>query len=668
MSTLTQWANIDKLRNKRMNSSELNLTLDQQEIFSPNKTLTRRLLFPAEASKLPPSSRGVCLAYPEGQLKTAWDLIAIVCMSVQAVIVPLTLAFSNAPDYWYYLDFSTQLFFCLDIALNFNLAYYELGALVTSRRKIATHYMKRWFIIDLVSTASIDYVLYCEEPCSSQLHLKSIQLLRLAKAMRLIRLAKLNKIFFRLEDSWSNKSITSCLLFGRLVLILCIFAHWIACLWIFIGNLSIAGPNSWIASMDVQDETASVVYVTALYWSLTTMVSLGYGDVKPTNTTEIYFGSFAVVVASVVLQYLLGNITAFIAEMSASEALYREQSIALNCFMKEKAFPENLRGKVKRYLDFIWEHSKNTPLESSIILPFLSKPLRNEIFTKTRGVVFKTLSVFQSHFSRQVLQLSENLTQMIYAPEDIIISEGELTSTIYFIQAGVVDVYHKSSRSSYKQLSDGQFFGEVAFFSKLPRTASVRTECFTEIYALERAVMDEVCKESPESATQLMLLQQNILEGNLICIGIMCYVCEKPGHVAIHCTSVLIINDKQKLALEWVKNRSKRSKKINAGRSNTGSHTRKQKLAKTPVSRTAHKSPYMQRVVKDYLSSFTGSSKRKKAQPRYSQILYHDSEQSNITEGAEQLSLSNMRDSNVRETIKIQYDSEEEVSLKGSEM
>lgn len=631
MSLIHQWSRISTLRRKYADKQNESLSVEGNESFiRPYRTLTKELLFPATFKHVEISNSSTCLIFPDSHIKTTWDLGAALCISLQAMLIPVNLAFESVSDWWVYLDLAMLVYFTLDILFNFNLAFYELGALITDRRQIAVGYLKGWCFIDVLATIPFDMVMCAGFTCESETSLLlSLKLFRFSKIIRLVRLAKLNKILFMLEDISSSKLVASGFLFFRLAFILIVMAHWIACIWIFIGFHNRDSPYNWLISFKLEDASNIEIYVSALYWSLTTITSVGYGDTRPTNTPETAFVLVAMVVSSVVFAYLLGSITAFIVQQSASEVNHREQVMALNHFMKSRSISIALRGKVKRYLEFVWEMTRNSPIEKTVILPLLSKPLRHEIYVKTRGVIFSCCPVFDAQFSKQITTLSEKLVQQIFAPEDSVFLEGELSSTMYFIQEGRVDIFHMATNSSYKRLTNQQHFGEVAFFSKMPRTASVRSLCFTELFSLERSVMDEVCAESPEALVKLTLLQKELNEGNLRSLGVSCYVCNKPGHVAINCNSVLIINNRDKVAKDWVEGRSKHSKLVNLHQSTKGNFSRKGRRDRRAHGvRTLKKSPIKFKIDEFMQAESLGNlpTTQPKTRPRYSFIIDEDSE------------------------------------------
>lgn len=65
-------------------------------------------------------------------------------------------------------------------------------------------------------------------------------------------------------------------------MILCI-AHWCACLWYFIANSS---GTPWIVNYGIEDSNWKVKYMASLYFSIATMTTVGYGDIKAVTMEE----------------------------------------------------------------------------------------------------------------------------------------------------------------------------------------------------------------------------------------------------------------------------------------------------------------------------------------------------------------------------------------------
>lgn len=94
-----------------------------------------------------------------------------------------------------------------------------------------------------------------------------------------------------------------------------LIAHWLACLWNVIGEGEIGVPYGWIQLLaDTIDQPmnsslpdswpgVSTRYITALYFTITSLTSIGFGNVAPTTDNEKIFS---------VLMMLVGGELCFI--------------------------------------------------------------------------------------------------------------------------------------------------------------------------------------------------------------------------------------------------------------------------------------------------------------------------------------------------------------------
>ena len=66
--------------------------------------------------------------------------------------------------------------------------------------------------------------------------------------------------------------------------------HVIGCLWYGVGRGG--GDKGWVIVFGFEEDTIASRYLTSCYWALTTMTSVGYGDISPVNGAERGVGGF----------------------------------------------------------------------------------------------------------------------------------------------------------------------------------------------------------------------------------------------------------------------------------------------------------------------------------------------------------------------------------------
>lgn len=58
---------------------------------------------------------------------------------------------------------------------------------------------------------------------------------------------------------------------------------------------------------------------------------------------------------------------------------------------------------------------------------------------------------------------------------------------MYFITSGKVCVLHRKTHTYLDDLTEDDYFGELSFFTEMPRTTSVKSRDFTNVIYLDRA-------------------------------------------------------------------------------------------------------------------------------------------------------------------------------------
>ena len=89
--------------------------------------------------------------------------------------------------------------------------------------------------------------------------------------------------------------------------------------------------ESWISEYsqssagNVNIERPVDCYIVALYWSVMTMSTIGYGDVLPKTQYERVYEIFGMVLGASVYAYMVGAICSIVASMNAASAAFHQQ-------------------------------------------------------------------------------------------------------------------------------------------------------------------------------------------------------------------------------------------------------------------------------------------------------------------------------------------------------
>ena len=103
---------------------------------------------------------------------------------------------------------------------------------------------------------------------------------------------------------------------------------------------------------------------------------------------------------------------------------------------------------------------------------------------------------------------------MVHPLGTVVIKEGETGETMYMIIAGEVSVNKSQEGGTQIELDRilaGDYFGEMALFEDVVRSATIRTEEETRLLVLHKQEFTEIVREYPQIALHICrILSQRI--------------------------------------------------------------------------------------------------------------------------------------------------------------
>jgi len=104
----------------------------------------------------------------------------------------------------------------------------------------------------------------------------------------------------------------------KVMLVIFYIVHWAACFFFFIADLERYNGNpNWIEIFKIDQLDPIDQYFASAHWALTTMTTVGYGDIAPSSNVEMFFGMFCMILACGVFAYIIGSLSTIIDHKSA---------------------------------------------------------------------------------------------------------------------------------------------------------------------------------------------------------------------------------------------------------------------------------------------------------------------------------------------------------------
>ena len=100
-----------------------------------------------------------------------------------------------------------------------------------------------------------------------------------------------------------------------------VVAHITACVWYFFARIGDFEPKCWVVRAGLIDESQATQYIAAFYWSVTTMVTVGYGDITPSTTIEIIMAIFWMFIGIGFYSYTISSLSTFLMSIDTRESI-----------------------------------------------------------------------------------------------------------------------------------------------------------------------------------------------------------------------------------------------------------------------------------------------------------------------------------------------------------
>ncbi|XP_077556363.1 eag-like K[+] channel isoform X1 [Haemaphysalis longicornis] len=397
-------------------------------------------------------------------------------------------------------DVIVEAMFIIDIGLNFRTTFVnKKGEVVAHPKSVALNYLRGWFIVDLLAALPFDLL------NAAGLYSRDNQMyLHLLKLTRLLRLARL----LQKMDRYSQYSVVVLTL---LMLMFTLVSHWLACIWFVIAVQEMeAYPNnniSWLSqlSMKLQYDVLrpldmAATYITALYFTTSSLTSVGFGNVAANTNAEKVFSILTMLIGALMHAVVFGNVTAIIQRMYARRSQYQTKLRDLKDFFRLHQLPKQLRQRMMDFFQTTW--SLNNGIDPGDVLREFPDELLGDVSMHLHKEIL-SLPIFEPAPQGCLKLLSRHVRSNFCAPGEYLVHKGDALSYIHLVCNGSMEVLQESMVVAI--LGKGDLVGSDISLTAGPETvmkssSDVKALTYCDLKCLFIPGLVEVLKLYPEFA------------------------------------------------------------------------------------------------------------------------------------------------------------------------
>jgi CRP-like cAMP-binding protein len=163
---------------------------------------------------------------------------------------------------------------------------------------------------------------------------------------------------------------------------------------------------------------------------------------------------------------------------------------------------------------------KNIVPTPDFIVPFI-----NQVKTKVPilGNIIERLPINQSEilsrsetasddflalFNKHIVQILDKNSLRHFNDKEVVFKEGDKSDEVYVVKEGSAKAYVNRNKV-IAEFSEGSVFGEFAFVTENPRTATIKASGVLTVYELKRPILVDILQKHPEILTQFNSIYQS---------------------------------------------------------------------------------------------------------------------------------------------------------------
>lgn len=359
-----------------------------------------------------------------------------------------------------------------------------------------------------------------------------MRMVKLLKLIKLMRVFRLGRMLGKFQERYQIKHGTIMIAkFGALILFA---AHWLGCIYFFLTRIQPddSTGKTWLTEYlsdvgrPIGDRSNLDKYVASLYWALTTMSTIGYGDIIPKTNLERILTMFCMLFGAFLFAYGLTNVCTLLFNHDLYSVEFEGATDELSEFLDRHMVPVPLMQKISSFQWFRHQSSQieDQPEKDTHLLRTLSPQLRDQVLLSMHEANFNHSKLVARSPTllwgqKMRIELANHLKGEVIPPDEVIRGGDSRRDDRYlaadricYVTNGVVSAVEfdeAGNANVLEPLLPGSSFGEREVFCgvKWKEVMGIKAVQHSDIYSIRGEEMRDVYMSFPvERAAVLKVL------------------------------------------------------------------------------------------------------------------------------------------------------------------
>lgn len=351
-----------------------------------------------------------------------------------------------------------DLLYILDLYVVTHTSYLFHGVTVVSVRRIKKRYGKFATICHIIGAIPLSWIACLFGTWWVHLLLSLNRLFRLRRAVEAADTIIRSLIY----SSWFAR------LFPLFILLL-LAIHFFASIFYLAGYFE-RNQASWIYALHWDRLNPPQQYVVSVYFVMTTILTIGFGDLTPQTSAERIVVIFIQLMGVLIHAYLVGTMVSLLIDPIGRA--FTSDFLGMWSYLKWHGVPDPLRSEILHNFQEKFRRFKGTD-EARSLFRYIPETVQNHLKLDIVRKCLNTISLMNLATERLLLGFANVMKPVSYSPGEVIIRQDEIVPILFMFNSGIVDVYMNDSLFAENCCDDGVGFGELELFVDQKRSATV---------------------------------------------------------------------------------------------------------------------------------------------------------------------------------------------------
>ena len=281
-----------------------------------------------------------------------------------------------------------------------------------------------------------------------------------------------------------------------------ILLHISTCVFVFLLDSS-DYPNWTTTNFD---DSNSRNYISGFYFSLTTIITVGYGDVTPVSYNERLYTIILMIIGVCLYSMVLSILSSLFEDFQNKEKNNKKNIYILDELRNKYHIPDEIYHKVLRYLKYT---SVINSKDNNLLMNSLPKYYKCALLYEIHGESLNNINIFKGQSNEFKFQSVLFLKELNLIKGEFLIQSGDIVEEFYMVKKGILQIQKETNYIKIKilKIREKEHFGEIYMTSGIPMPFDITGYSkFCELFYFKKSDFITLYEDFPKEIEKILNL------------------------------------------------------------------------------------------------------------------------------------------------------------------